>query len=231
MDRGATMMDRGATMMDRGATRAGARSALRTGSSARQVCGRGVLAESSALPQLDDYLCILADLPLRLERVVPLALLPLHLPLLGGEGVVGQVVIAARVKVDGPRHDQRHPHHVLPLAPLRDDATKRSSALSLLAKSALNSTRLVALASAETFSELAVRHLESAVSVLARHLVLVVEGDPVPGAALHLHLLRPVHLHRLQPLHRQLHLLRLHLLLHFHFLRLLIAHLEALFKA
>ena len=46
------MMDRGATlsMMDRGATRAGARSALRTGSSARQVCGQGVLAESSALP-------------------------------------------------------------------------------------------------------------------------------------------------------------------------------------
>ena len=43
-------------MMDRGATRAGARSALRTGSSARQVCGQGVLAESSALPQLDDYL-------------------------------------------------------------------------------------------------------------------------------------------------------------------------------
>ena len=58
MDRGATlsMMDRGATMMDRGATRAGARSALRTGSSARQVCGQGVLAESSALPQLDDHL-------------------------------------------------------------------------------------------------------------------------------------------------------------------------------
>ena len=52
------MMDRGATlsMMDRGATRAGARSALRTGSSARQVCGQGVLAESPALPQLDDYL-------------------------------------------------------------------------------------------------------------------------------------------------------------------------------
>ena len=51
-------MNRGATlsMMDRGATRAGARSALRTGSSARQVCGQGVLAESSALPQLDDYL-------------------------------------------------------------------------------------------------------------------------------------------------------------------------------
>ena len=49
-------MDRGATMMDRGATRAGARSALRTGSSARQVCGQGVLAESSALPQLDDHL-------------------------------------------------------------------------------------------------------------------------------------------------------------------------------
>ena len=43
-------------MMDRGATRAGARSALRTGSSARQVCGQGVLAESSTLPQLDDYL-------------------------------------------------------------------------------------------------------------------------------------------------------------------------------
>ena len=43
-------------MMDRGATRAGARSALRTGSSARQVSGQGVLAESSALPQLDDYL-------------------------------------------------------------------------------------------------------------------------------------------------------------------------------
>ena len=59
MDRGATlsMMDRGAMpMMDRGATRAGARSALRTGSSARQVCGQGVLAESSTLPQLDDYL-------------------------------------------------------------------------------------------------------------------------------------------------------------------------------
>ena len=59
MDRGATlsMMDRGAMpMMDRGATRAGARSALRTGSSARQVSGQGVLAESSALPQLDDYL-------------------------------------------------------------------------------------------------------------------------------------------------------------------------------
>ena len=51
-----SMMDSGATMMDRGATRAGARSALRTGSSARQVCGQGVLAESSALPQLDDYL-------------------------------------------------------------------------------------------------------------------------------------------------------------------------------
>ena len=51
-----SMMDRGATMMDRGATRAGARSALRTGSSARQVCGQGVLAESSAFPQLDDYL-------------------------------------------------------------------------------------------------------------------------------------------------------------------------------
>ena len=51
-----SMMDRGATMMDRGATRAGARSALRTGSSARQVCGQGVLAESSALPQLDDHL-------------------------------------------------------------------------------------------------------------------------------------------------------------------------------
>ena len=51
------MMDRGAmSMMDRGATRAGARSALRTGSSARQVCGQGVLAESSALPQLDDHL-------------------------------------------------------------------------------------------------------------------------------------------------------------------------------
>ena len=51
------MMDRGAmSMMDRGATRAGARSALRTGSSARQVSGQGVLAESSALPQLDDYL-------------------------------------------------------------------------------------------------------------------------------------------------------------------------------
>ena len=51
------MMDRGAmSMMDRGATRAGARSALRTGSSARQVCGQGVLAESSTLPQLDDYL-------------------------------------------------------------------------------------------------------------------------------------------------------------------------------
>ena len=49
-------MDRGATMMDRGSTRAGARSALRTGSSARQVCGQGVLAESSALPQLDDHL-------------------------------------------------------------------------------------------------------------------------------------------------------------------------------
>ena len=44
------------SMMDRGATRAGARSALRTGSSARQVCGQGVLAESPALPQLDDYL-------------------------------------------------------------------------------------------------------------------------------------------------------------------------------
>ena len=43
-------------MMDRGATRAGARSALRTGSSARQVCGQGVLAKSPALPQLDDYL-------------------------------------------------------------------------------------------------------------------------------------------------------------------------------
>ena len=43
-------------MMDRSATRAGARSALRTGSSARQVCGQGVLAESSTLPQLDDYL-------------------------------------------------------------------------------------------------------------------------------------------------------------------------------
>ena len=43
-------------MMDRGATRAGARSALRTGSSARQVCGQGVLAESSTLPQLDDHL-------------------------------------------------------------------------------------------------------------------------------------------------------------------------------
>ena len=43
-------------MMDRGATRAGARSALRTGSSARQVSGQGVLAESSTLPQLDDYL-------------------------------------------------------------------------------------------------------------------------------------------------------------------------------
>ena len=43
-------------MMDRGATRAGARSALRTGSSARQVCGQGVLAESSTFPQLDDYL-------------------------------------------------------------------------------------------------------------------------------------------------------------------------------
>ena len=57
MDRGATMMDRGAMpMMDRGATRAGARSALRTGSSARQVCGQGVLAESSTLPQLDDHL-------------------------------------------------------------------------------------------------------------------------------------------------------------------------------
>ena len=51
------MMGRGAmSMMDRGATRAGARSALRTGSSARQVCGQGVLAESSALPQLDDHL-------------------------------------------------------------------------------------------------------------------------------------------------------------------------------
>ena len=51
------MMDRGAmSMMDRGATRAGARSALRTGSSARQVCGQGVLAESSTLPQLDDHL-------------------------------------------------------------------------------------------------------------------------------------------------------------------------------
>ena len=51
-------MDRGATlsMMDRGATRAGAGSALRTGSSARQVCGQGVLAESPALPQLDDHL-------------------------------------------------------------------------------------------------------------------------------------------------------------------------------
>ena len=45
-------------MMDRGATRAGARSALRTGSSARQVCGQGVLAESPALPQLDDHLVI-----------------------------------------------------------------------------------------------------------------------------------------------------------------------------
>ena len=58
MDRGAMpMMDRGAlSMVDRGATRAGARSALRTGSSARQVCGQGVLAESSTLPQLDDYL-------------------------------------------------------------------------------------------------------------------------------------------------------------------------------
>ena len=58
MGRGATMMDRVATMpmMDRGATRAGARSALRTGSSARQVCGQGVLAESSTLPQLDDHL-------------------------------------------------------------------------------------------------------------------------------------------------------------------------------
>ena len=43
-------------MMDRGATRAGARSALRTGSSARQVCGQGVLTESPALPQLDDHL-------------------------------------------------------------------------------------------------------------------------------------------------------------------------------
>ena len=43
-------------MMDRGATRAGAGSALRTGSSARQVCGQGVLAESPALPQLDDHL-------------------------------------------------------------------------------------------------------------------------------------------------------------------------------
>ena len=52
------MMDRGATLskMERGATRAGARSALRTGSSARQVCGQGVLAESPALPQLDDHL-------------------------------------------------------------------------------------------------------------------------------------------------------------------------------
>ena len=49
--------------------------------------------------------------------------------------------------------------HVPHLAPLRDDATKSRSALSLLAKSALNSTRLVAFASAETFSELAVRHL------------------------------------------------------------------------
>ena len=57
MDRGATMMDRGTmSMMDRGATRAGARSALRAGSSDRQVRGQGVLAESSTLPQLDDYL-------------------------------------------------------------------------------------------------------------------------------------------------------------------------------
>ena len=78
-----------------------------------------------------------------------------HLSPLRGQGIVRQVVVAAGVEVDVPRRKAG----VLEPAPLPDDAAKRCDAFSLFAKPILHPP-LLALASAQTLSQLAVSHLQ-----------------------------------------------------------------------
>ena len=78
-----------------------------------------------------------------------------HLSPLRGQGIVRQVVVAAGVEVDVPRRKAG----VLEPAPLPDDAAKRCNAFPLLAKPVLHPP-LLALASTQTLSQLAVSHLQ-----------------------------------------------------------------------
>ena len=78
-----------------------------------------------------------------------------HLSPLRGQGIVGQVLIAAGVKVDVPGSD------VLDPAPLPDDASESSLTTSPLLSKAAFKPPFFSLTSAQTFSQLAIGHLQS----------------------------------------------------------------------
>ena len=80
-----------------------------------------------------------------------------HLSPLRGQGIVGQVLIAAGVKVDVPGSDAG----VLDPAPLPDDASESSLTTSPLLSKAAFKPSFFSLTSAQTFSQLAIGHLQS----------------------------------------------------------------------
>ena len=80
-----------------------------------------------------------------------------HLSPLRGQGIVGQVLIAAGVKVDVPGSDAG----VLDPAPLPDDASESSLTTSPLLSKAAFKPSFFSFTSAQTFSQLAIGHLQS----------------------------------------------------------------------